>query len=143
MRYKDLVLMFEGTLSKVCHAQQITFPVTLGLNAFRVFLNEFSELQRKKAKTLLKKQKKVGLLVCLANFLESQANSGDKEEDEKVRNQLCKQSAQCVVCLVVLCNTFQGALGPQLQNGHRPRADLLRGVRPVHVALGEDSHLRR
>lgn len=56
MKYKDLIVSFEGTLSKVCMQEQITFPVTLGLNAFRVFLNEFMNTKRKqeKAKAKLK-----------------------------------------------------------------------------------------
>lgn len=56
MKYKDLIINFEGTLSKVCMREQTTFPVTLGLNAFRVFMNEFVNSKRKLEKTKAKQK---------------------------------------------------------------------------------------
>uniref|UniRef100_A0A914XBB0 Unconventional myosin-IXb n=2 Tax=Plectus sambesii TaxID=2011161 RepID=A0A914XBB0_9BILA len=48
LKYRDLITTFEGSLSKVCIQEQVTFPVTLGVNAFRGFLNEFMQQQSKR-----------------------------------------------------------------------------------------------
>ncbi|CAJ0568270.1 unnamed protein product, partial [Mesorhabditis spiculigera] len=55
LRYKDLITTFEGLLTKVCREEKVTFPLPLGVNAFRGFLNEFvaqqSKLKKNKQKT--------------------------------------------------------------------------------------------
>ena len=50
LKYHDLIRTFEGLLTKMCHEEQLTFPTTLGVNAFRGFLNEFMH-QRKRRST--------------------------------------------------------------------------------------------
>ncbi|CAJ0954851.1 unnamed protein product, partial [Mesorhabditis belari] len=52
LRYKDLITTFEGLLTKV------TFPLPLGVNAFRGFLNEFVSQQSK----LKKNRQKTGII---------------------------------------------------------------------------------
>ncbi|KAF8367210.1 hum-7 [Pristionchus pacificus] len=47
LKYKDLINMFEGLLTKVCKEDKVIFPTTLGVNAFRGFLNEFMQQQKK------------------------------------------------------------------------------------------------
>ncbi|MCP9259990.1 Unconventional myosin-IXb [Dirofilaria immitis] len=51
LKYHDLITIFEGSLTKVSAQQQITFPTTLGVNAFRGFLNEFLNEQIKNKKS--------------------------------------------------------------------------------------------
>ncbi|KAK6730480.1 hypothetical protein RB195_007130 [Necator americanus] len=48
LKYRDLITTFEGVLTKVCKEEKVTFPTTLGVNAFRGFLNEFMQSQKKK-----------------------------------------------------------------------------------------------
>ncbi|CAD6184254.1 unnamed protein product [Caenorhabditis auriculariae] len=48
LKYRDVITMFEGLLTKVCHEEKVSFPTTLGVNAFRGFLNEFTVYQTKK-----------------------------------------------------------------------------------------------
>ncbi|KAH7730130.1 myosin VA [Aphelenchoides avenae] len=48
LKYRDLITIFEGVLTKVCTQEKITFPTTLGVNAFRGFLNEFMQQQTKR-----------------------------------------------------------------------------------------------
>ncbi|KAI6221305.1 hypothetical protein M3Y99_01559100 [Aphelenchoides fujianensis] len=48
LRYRDLIANFEGLLVKMCKNENIVFPTTLGVNAFRGFLNEFMEQQMKR-----------------------------------------------------------------------------------------------
>ncbi|VDM96149.1 unnamed protein product [Thelazia callipaeda] len=50
LKYRDLITIFEGSLTKVSAQEQVTFPTTLGLNAFRGFLNEFMHEQVKSRK---------------------------------------------------------------------------------------------
>uniref|UniRef100_A0A915CYE7 Uncharacterized protein n=1 Tax=Ditylenchus dipsaci TaxID=166011 RepID=A0A915CYE7_9BILA len=50
LKYRDLIATFESLLNKMCHEEKITFPTTLGVNAFRGFLNEFMQ-QRVKRKS--------------------------------------------------------------------------------------------
>uniref|UniRef100_A0A915BD69 Myosin motor domain-containing protein n=1 Tax=Parascaris univalens TaxID=6257 RepID=A0A915BD69_PARUN len=54
LKYRDLITTFEGSLTKVSADEKVTFPTTLGLNAFRGFLNEFIQEQTKR-KTSQKK----------------------------------------------------------------------------------------
>lgn len=35
LKYRDLISTFEGVLIKVCREEKVTFPIPLGLNAFR------------------------------------------------------------------------------------------------------------
>uniref|UniRef100_A0A1I7XGK0 Myosin motor domain-containing protein n=1 Tax=Heterorhabditis bacteriophora TaxID=37862 RepID=A0A1I7XGK0_HETBA len=48
LKYRDLITTFEGLLTKVCKEEKVSFPTTLGVNAFRGFLNEFMQNQLKK-----------------------------------------------------------------------------------------------
>lgn len=48
LRYRDVITMFEGLLTKTCKEEGVSFPTTLGVNAFRGFLNEFMQQQTKK-----------------------------------------------------------------------------------------------
>ncbi|KAI6222187.1 hypothetical protein M3Y95_00958000 [Aphelenchoides besseyi] len=48
LRYHDLITTFEGLLVKMCRNENIVFPTTLGVNAFRGFLNEFMAQQGKR-----------------------------------------------------------------------------------------------
>ncbi|CAB3408102.1 unnamed protein product [Caenorhabditis bovis] len=48
LKYRDVITMFEGLLTKVCKEEKVCFPTTLGVNAFRGFLNEFMQHQSKK-----------------------------------------------------------------------------------------------
>ncbi|RCN30953.1 phorbol esters/diacylglycerol binding domain protein [Ancylostoma caninum] len=48
LKYRDLITTFEGVLTKVCKEEKVSFPTTLGVNAFRGFLNEFMQSQKKK-----------------------------------------------------------------------------------------------
>ncbi|CAD5209411.1 unnamed protein product [Bursaphelenchus xylophilus] len=48
LRYRDLITTFEGLLTKMCAHENITFPTTLGVNAFRGFLNGFMQQQTKR-----------------------------------------------------------------------------------------------
>uniref|UniRef100_A0A915PKD8 Uncharacterized protein n=1 Tax=Setaria digitata TaxID=48799 RepID=A0A915PKD8_9BILA len=47
LKYHDLITIFEGSLTKVSTQEKVTFPTTLGVNAFRGFLNEFLHEQVK------------------------------------------------------------------------------------------------
>uniref|UniRef100_A0AAF5RX01 Uncharacterized protein n=1 Tax=Wuchereria bancrofti TaxID=6293 RepID=A0AAF5RX01_WUCBA len=51
LKYHDLITIFEGSLTKVSAQEQVTFPTTLGVNAFRGFLNEFLHEQTKNKKS--------------------------------------------------------------------------------------------
>ncbi|VDO31638.1 unnamed protein product [Brugia timori] len=51
LKYHDLITIFEGSLTKVSAQEQVTFPTTLGVNAFRGFLNEFLHEQIKNKKS--------------------------------------------------------------------------------------------
>lgn len=60
-RYRDLMLNFEQTLK--ARAQEVnedaSFPVTIGINAFRGFLDEFNKkVERKEHKPEVKEKKK-------------------------------------------------------------------------------------
>nr|CAD2192435.1 unnamed protein product [Meloidogyne enterolobii] len=57
LKYHDLIRTFEGLLTKICNEEKLTFPTTLGVNAFRGFLNEFME-QRKRRSSSKKIKKK-------------------------------------------------------------------------------------
>ncbi|WKX90047.1 hypothetical protein Q1695_009130 [Nippostrongylus brasiliensis] len=48
LKYRDLITTFEGVLTKVCKEEKVSFPTTLGVNAFRGFLNEFMQNQKKR-----------------------------------------------------------------------------------------------
>ncbi|ULU10712.1 hypothetical protein L3Y34_014757 [Caenorhabditis briggsae] len=48
LKYRDVITMFEGLLTKTCMEENVSFPTTLGVNAFRGFLNEFMHTQSKK-----------------------------------------------------------------------------------------------
>lgn len=68
LKYRDLITTFEGVLTKVCKEEKVSFPTTLGVNAFRFvllgihsspriahrfiefrgFLNEFMQNQKKR-----------------------------------------------------------------------------------------------
>uniref|UniRef100_A0A1B6CWZ1 Unconventional myosin-IXb-like n=2 Tax=Clastoptera arizonana TaxID=38151 RepID=A0A1B6CWZ1_9HEMI len=64
IKYKDLIANFLHVMETVCHQEQTRadFPVTMGVNAFRGFMNEFMALTRveqvKPQKTKRKKEKK-------------------------------------------------------------------------------------
>lgn len=63
IKYKDLIANFLQVMKTVCHQEQKEedFPVTMGVNAFRGFMNEFmtSRLEADKpSKTKRKKEKK-------------------------------------------------------------------------------------
>lgn len=64
IKYKDLIANFLRVMETVCHQEQTKadFPVTMGVNAFRGFMNEFMALtrveQEKPHKTKRKKEKK-------------------------------------------------------------------------------------
>jgi hypothetical protein len=59
IKYADLITSFEGSLKKVCIQEQTSFPLTLGVNAFRGFLNEFVIQQKKKTGSRAKARAKV------------------------------------------------------------------------------------
>ncbi|KAL3279519.1 hypothetical protein HHI36_017028 [Cryptolaemus montrouzieri] len=64
VRYKDLICNFQQAMETVCQKEQKEkdkdFPVTMGLNAFRGFMNEFmlTRAEEKPSKTKRKKEKK-------------------------------------------------------------------------------------
>ncbi|XP_044762395.1 unconventional myosin-IXa-like isoform X4 [Coccinella septempunctata] len=64
VRYKDLICNFQQAMETVCQKEQKEkdkdFPVTMGLNAFRGFMNEFmlTRAEEKPNKTKRKKEKK-------------------------------------------------------------------------------------
>ncbi|CAL2029784.1 unnamed protein product [Caenorhabditis brenneri] len=62
LKYRDVITMFEGLLTKTCKEENVSFPTTLGVNAFRGFLNEFMHIQSKKKRGKEKSSmiKKVG-----------------------------------------------------------------------------------
>nr|ACI49219.1 hypothetical protein Csp3_JD05.004 [Caenorhabditis angaria] len=62
LKYRDMITMFEGLLTKTCKEETVSFPTTLGVNAFRGFLNEFMQQQSKKKRGKEKSSmiKKVG-----------------------------------------------------------------------------------
>ncbi|KAG5896314.1 hypothetical protein JTB14_030518 [Gonioctena quinquepunctata] len=64
-KYKDLILVFMQAMETVCQREQKSneakdFPVTMGVNAFRGFMNEFmlSRTEEKPSKSKRKKEKK-------------------------------------------------------------------------------------
>lgn len=57
IKYKDLIANFEYVM-ETCGGRQDNFPMTMGLNAFRGFLNEFMTSREEKPKTKRKKEKK-------------------------------------------------------------------------------------
>lgn len=57
IKYKDLIANFEYVM-ETCGGRQDNFPMTMGLNAFRGFLNEFMNSREEKPKTKRKKEKK-------------------------------------------------------------------------------------
>ncbi|KAJ8975586.1 hypothetical protein NQ317_000015, partial [Molorchus minor] len=65
IKYKDLILVFIQAMETVCQREQKSnemkdFPVTMGVNAFRGFMNEFMSTrgEEKPSKSKRKKQKK-------------------------------------------------------------------------------------
>ncbi|KAJ8929131.1 hypothetical protein NQ314_018216 [Rhamnusium bicolor] len=65
IKYKDLILVFIQAMETVCQREQKAnetkdFPVTMGVNAFRGFMNEFmsSRAEEKPSKSKRKKEKK-------------------------------------------------------------------------------------
>ncbi|KAI1717345.1 rhoGAP domain-containing protein [Ditylenchus destructor] len=54
LKYRDLIATFESLLVKMCNQEKVVFPTTLGVNAFRGFLNEFMQ-QRGKRKSSRRK----------------------------------------------------------------------------------------
>ncbi|XP_066994097.2 unconventional myosin-IXa isoform X2 [Anabrus simplex] len=63
IKYKDLIANFLHVMETVCNQEETkeAFPVTMGVNAFRGFMNEFMNLNRledKPHKTKRKKEKK-------------------------------------------------------------------------------------
>ncbi|VDM37297.1 unnamed protein product [Toxocara canis] len=64
LKYRDLINTFEGSLTKVSAQEKVTFPTTLGLNAFRGFLNEFMQEQTKRKTS----QKKSSMLQDVAQL---------------------------------------------------------------------------
>ncbi|KIH64250.1 myosin head [Ancylostoma duodenale] len=110
LKYRDLITTFEGVLTKVCKEEKVSFPTTLGVNAFRGFLNEFMQSQKKKGS-----KQKSGIIKVRPPHASSSANQP----------------------------AFSAPCRPPLQVRPGARADVLRGVQPVHVARREDLHLRR
>uniref|UniRef100_A0A6P7FZ73 Unconventional myosin-IXb-like isoform X1 n=1 Tax=Diabrotica virgifera virgifera TaxID=50390 RepID=A0A6P7FZ73_DIAVI len=65
IKYKDLILVFNQAMQTVCQREQKSndaadFPVTMGVNAFRGFMDEFmsSRAEEKPSKSKRKKEKK-------------------------------------------------------------------------------------
>ncbi|XP_056644974.1 unconventional myosin-IXa-like isoform X3 [Diorhabda sublineata] len=65
IKYKDLILVFNQAMETVCQREQKSndakdFPVTMGVNAFRGFMDEFmsSRAEEKPSKSKRKKEKK-------------------------------------------------------------------------------------
>lgn len=65
IKYKDLILMFNQSMDIVCQREQKSnemkdFPVTMGVNAFRGFMDEFmtTKAEEKPSKSKRKKEKK-------------------------------------------------------------------------------------
>lgn len=54
LKYRDLIATFEGLLIKMCNEEKIIFPTTLGVNAFRGFLNEFMQQKNKRRSLSMK-----------------------------------------------------------------------------------------
>lgn len=54
LKYRDLIAIFESLLIKMCNEEKISFPTTLGVNAFRGFLNEFMQHKIKRRSLSLK-----------------------------------------------------------------------------------------
>uniref|UniRef100_A0A158R5X7 Myosin motor domain-containing protein n=1 Tax=Syphacia muris TaxID=451379 RepID=A0A158R5X7_9BILA len=48
LKYRDLINIFQGSLTKISAQEKVTFPTTLGVNALRGFLNEFIQEQLKR-----------------------------------------------------------------------------------------------
>lgn len=56
IKYADLIASFQGVLLKVSKDEGVTFPVTVGVNGFRGFLNEFMNTKKKKDKAKAKEK---------------------------------------------------------------------------------------
>ncbi|CAB3374023.1 Hypothetical predicted protein [Cloeon dipterum] len=73
IKYKDLIVNFENVMLIVCRKERTSsdFPVTMGINAFRGFLNEFMALNKveEKPKEKRKKEKKRDDLVSHGGHL--------------------------------------------------------------------------
>uniref|UniRef100_A0A0K0EKS2 Myosin motor domain-containing protein n=1 Tax=Strongyloides stercoralis TaxID=6248 RepID=A0A0K0EKS2_STRER len=48
LKYHNMITTFDGLLTKVSNREGVSFPTTLGVNAFRGFLNEFIQEQDKR-----------------------------------------------------------------------------------------------
>ncbi|GAB6028580.1 Unconventional myosin-IXAa, variant 2 [Chamberlinius hualienensis] len=60
LKYSDLIVNFEKTMESVCNQEQssATFPVTMGVNAFRGFMDEFVSRQKTEEKPVKSKKEK-------------------------------------------------------------------------------------
>lgn len=59
IKYRDLISNFEQVMETCCGNKKDDFPLTMGVNAFRGFMNEFmSSRETEKPKTKRKKEKK-------------------------------------------------------------------------------------
>ncbi len=92
IKYKDLIQTFEWTLNRVCVQEQTsstTFPVILGVNAFRGFLNEFVQTRKKvESKTRTRVSDVVLSDILLWSFLTFFICFSPFEESERSRMSL-------------------------------------------------------
>lgn len=119
LKYHDLITTFEGVLTKVCREEKVTFPTTLGVNAFRGFLNEFAQVQKRK---------------------------GSRQKTASNKS-IRKKRRRSDVTVVSLWKTremqwlFTDPSWSSLPGGYSSCADLLRSLFPIHVAHRENVHL--
>ncbi|PAV56154.1 hypothetical protein WR25_13386 isoform B [Diploscapter pachys] len=119
LKYHDLITTFEGVLTKVCREEKVTFPTTLGVNAFRGFLNEFAQVQKRKG-------------------------SRQKTASNKSIRKKRRRSDVTVVSLWKTLEMqwfFTDSSWSSLPSGYGSCADLLRSLFPIHVAHGENVYL--
>ncbi|XP_023213937.1 unconventional myosin-IXb-like, partial [Centruroides sculpturatus] len=69
--YKDLIDNFEQVMQSVCHQENTsqTFPVIMGVNAFRGFLDEFRNLYRNEEKIKSKGKKRKRKKMELSEYM--------------------------------------------------------------------------
>lgn len=122
IKYVDLIAIFEGVLSKVSVREQVIFPVTVGVNGFRGYLNEFVNTKKKKDK-IKAKERVIHFFIPAFEFREILFVSVPIVEEEKTKI------------------GYNRVPRSPIQSGLGSRADVLRGVQRVHVAFREDLHL--
>ncbi|TKR95998.1 hypothetical protein L596_010082 [Steinernema carpocapsae] len=103
LKYRDLITTFEGLLTKVSKDEGICFPTTLGVNAFRGFLNEFMLQQQVKKKTAVKRSG--------AGMLKLQSVRKKRRKSDitvAYNNHKFKQDIVYVPTYCEVCNAFMG-----------------------------------